>query len=78
MKQIHIKKTDREEKITNVTGAVSTYDSKVTAVINGCMYNAKSIMNAGIIERADNIEFIIEGTDEAKVASLIKKIYLKG
>ena len=42
------------------------------------MYNAKSIMNAGIIERADNIEFIIEGTDEAKVASLIRKIYLKG
>lgn len=37
--------------------------------------HGKSIMNIPMIDRADNIDYIIAGADEEKVESAIKKLY---
>lgn len=51
---------------------VCGFESEVTAVVNGQKLNAKSIMNAPVIDHAENVDFTIIGVDEETAETAIR------
>ena len=70
MKRIHIKKVSGDNSLITV---VSKFESAVTAIIDGKEYNAKSIMSSVVINNAEIIELVVDGTDEKQAIDAINK-----
>jgi len=75
MREIYIRNLSKNSDRRSITSAVCSFESEVTAVVNGQKYNAKSIMNTPVIDNAENIDFSIIGADEENVETAIKKLY---
>lgn len=75
MKKISIRKREYKKGISNITATICHFESQISAIVDGRTFNAKSIMNIPIIEKAGDIDFIIIGKDEEAAEIAIKKLY---
>ena len=71
MIKIHVNNKRNRQKSGNFIALACGFKSEVSALNAGEEINAKSIMKAPVIEKAAEIEFIINGEDEKETADAI-------
>ena len=72
MIRINVKKASGDNSLIM---AVSKFESAVTAVIDGKEYNVKSIMSSVIINSADSLDLVINGSDENQAADALNNLF---
>lgn len=75
MEEIHIRNVVHKNGRASIISVACGFESRVIIVVNGQKFNAKSIMNASVVDNAENIDFMIMGADEENVKIAIKKFY---
>ena len=71
MIKIHVNNNRSQQKSREFIALACGFKSEFIAVIAGEEINAKSIMKAPVIERAVEMDFIINGKDENEAADAI-------
>lgn len=67
---MHIRKDDNSQNKSLVT-VISRFESSVTAYVGDRAYNAKSIMSVTAINDADDMDIVIQGSDEKQAEKAI-------
>ena len=71
MIRIHIK---RGKWNGNIISSLCHFESRVTAIVDGKEYNAKSIMSSSRLMEADEMDIVIEGEDENQVENALRSL----
>lgn len=75
MIKIHLENHKSKQRIGELIAITCCCKSNISVLIKEEEINAKSIMKIPMIERADNLEFIIDGEDEIEAAEKIKAYF---
>ena len=71
MKKIHVKKNGWNGSFVS---SLCRFESRVTAIVDGKEYNAKSIMSSSRLMEADEMDIVIEGEDENQVETALRSL----
>lgn len=75
MIEIQINNTGHKQSKGGIISVACRFKSEIIAEVNEQRVNAKSIMNAPIIDTATNIRIIISGMDEKIAAKAIQNYF---
>lgn len=75
MIKIHVENKIGKQRIGELIAITCCCKSNISVLIKGEEINAKSIMKIPMIDRTDNLDFIIEGEDEIEAAGKIKAYF---
>ena len=75
MIKIHVENKKSKQRIGELIAITCCCKSNISVLIKGEEINAKSIMKIPMIEREDNLDFIIDGEDEMEAAEKIKAYF---
>lgn len=75
MIKIHVENKKSEKRIGALIAITCCCKSNISVMIKGEEINAKSIMKIPMIERAEELNFIIDGEDEIKAAEKIQAYF---
>lgn len=75
MIKIHVENHKSKQRIGELIAITCCCKSNISVLIKGEEINAKSIMKIPMIEREDNLDFIIDGEDEIEAAGKIQDYF---
>lgn len=71
MREIHIAHMKQRNASAGLITVTCRFESEIIVMVDGRKLNGKSIMNTSIIEKAEKLDFIINGTDEKDAENAI-------
>ncbi len=77
MIKIHIENKTDKQRIGELIAITCCCKSNISVLIKEEEINAKSIMKIPMIERAENLDFVIDGEDEMEAAEKIQAYFNK-
>ena len=75
MIKIHVENHKSKQRIGELIAITCCCKSNISVLIKGEEINAKSIMKIPMIERAETLDFLIDGEDEIEAAGKIKAYF---
>ena len=75
MIKIHVENKKSKQRIGELIAITCCCKSNISVLIKGEEINAKSIMKIPMIERAETLDFLIDGEDEIEAAGKIQDYF---